>query len=65
MRVTLLDDRLSVEELTEEQWQAAKDWVDQEPINYEVWGHDHSRFVIHLPTEEQMAAFQAVLQAAG
>lgn len=65
MRVTLQDDRVLFDELTEEQWQAAKAWVDVEPINYEIWDHDHSRFVIHMPTEEQLAAFQAVLQDAG
>lgn len=64
MKVTLQDDRVTFEELTEPQWQAGKNWVDNEPINYEIWQHDHSRFVIHLPTEEQLEAFQAVLQGA-
>lgn len=65
MKVTMLDDRLAVEELTEAQWQATVDWVNQEPINYEFWDEDHSKFVIHLPTPEQVEAFQSMLQAAG
>jgi hypothetical protein len=59
------DDRLTIEELTEAQWQAAIDWVNVEPINYEFWQHDHSRFVIHQPTPDQVDSFNAALQAAG
>lgn len=65
MKVTLQDDRVTFEELNEPQWQAAKTWVDQEPINYEFWDDDHSLFILHLPTDEQISAFQTVLQGAG
>lgn len=65
MRVTLQDDRVSFEELTEEQWKAGQDWVNGEPVNYEVWEEDHSRFVLHLPTAEQLESFNSALREAG
>lgn len=65
MKIEAQPDRVIFSELSEDQWQAATDWLSGELVSHEVWEDDHSKVVLHQPSSEKREELATLLSATG